>query len=300
MFHFVENCAKLLTPYNLQDRLGYDPYTRNDNKNSAMYDVAKLLGCENLVAKAVPMVVVNGDRVIKGTFMEHAEGSDRANPQTDDLILNIDPKVAMYNKNLYRDLADMQVIDYICGNIDRHKQNMIYKTEKTDDGIVKITGITAIDNDASFPERDLKEGEFAFTPDNPPRIYRPENFRYVNRKTANIILNLTREQLETALRGHNLKPKAIEKAWQRTQEVQAALLEMQKNNITFVEDMEEAVSTAYAYAEEGDIVALSPASASFDRYKNFELRGKHFKELVSKIGQVDGLSAEELWPDYKI
>ena len=239
VFHFVENCAKLLTPYNLQDRLGYDPYTRNDNKNSAMYDVAKLLGCENLVAKAVPMVVVNGDRVIKGTFMEHAEGSDLANPQSDDLILNIDPKVAMYNKNLYRDLADMQVIDYICGNIDRHKQNMIYKTEKTDDGIVKITGITAIDNDASFPERDLKEGEFAFTPDNPPRIYRPENFRYVNRKTANIILNLTREQLETALRGHNLKPKAIEKAWQRTQEVQAALLEMQKNNITFVEDMEE-------------------------------------------------------------
>ncbi|MBQ5356977.1 MAG: hypothetical protein IIU57_01965 [Oscillospiraceae bacterium] len=62
----------------------------------------------------------------------------------------------------------------------------------------------------------------------------------------------------------------------------------------------EAVSTAYAYAEEGDIVTLSPASASFDRYKNFEIRGKHFKELVSKIGQVDGLSAEELWPDYKI
>ncbi|MBQ5356976.1 MAG: UDP-N-acetylmuramoyl-L-alanine--D-glutamate ligase, partial [Oscillospiraceae bacterium] len=68
----------------------------------------------------------------------------------------------------------------------------------------------------------------------------------------------------------------------------------------FVEDMEEAVSTAYAYAEEGDIVTLSPASASFDRYKNFEIRGKHFKELVSKIGQVEGLSAEELWPDYKI
>ncbi|MBQ2899373.1 MAG: hypothetical protein IJE28_06480, partial [Oscillospiraceae bacterium] len=67
----------------------------------------------------------------------------------------------------------------------------------------------------------------------------------------------------------------------------------------FVGDMEEAVSTAYAYAEEGDIVALSPASASFDRYKNFEIRGKHFKELVSKIGQVDGISAEELWPEYK-
>ena len=35
---------KLLNPYNMVDRLGYDPYTRNDNKNAAMYDVAKLLG----------------------------------------------------------------------------------------------------------------------------------------------------------------------------------------------------------------------------------------------------------------
>ena len=58
--------------------------------------------------------------------------------------------------------------------------------------------------------------------------------------------------------------------------------------------MEEAVATAYGYAEAGDIVTLSPASASFDRYKNFELRGKHFKELVSKLGQLDGIPVEEL------
>lgn len=64
--------------------------------------------------------------------------------------------------------------------------------------------------------------------------------------------------------------------------------------IIFTENLEEAISTAYAYAEDGDIVTLSPASASFDRYKNFELRGKHFKELVSKIGQLDGIPVEEL------
>ena len=64
--------------------------------------------------------------------------------------------------------------------------------------------------------------------------------------------------------------------------------------IIFVEDMEEAVATAYGYAETGDIVTLSPASASFDRYKNFEIRGKHFKELVGKLGQLDGIPVEEL------
>ena len=47
--------------------------------------------------------------------------------------------------------------------------------------------------------------------------------------------------------------------------------------------MEEAVALARQEAGEGDIVSLSPASASFDRYKNFELRGRHYKELVMAL-----------------
>ena len=33
----------------------------------------------------------------------------------------------------------------------------------------------------------------------------------------------------------------------------------------------------------GDVVLFSPASASFDLFKNFEERGKKFKEIVQKI-----------------
>ena len=36
-------------------------------------------------------------------------------------------------------------------------------------------------------------------------------------------------------------------------------------------------------AGEGDGVSLSPASASFDLYPGFEARGRHFKELVSRL-----------------
>ena len=36
-------------------------------------------------------------------------------------------------------------------------------------------------------------------------------------------------------------------------------------------------------AVSGDIVALSPACASFDAYPNFVARGKHFKELVNNL-----------------
>ncbi len=50
-----------------------------------------------------------------------------------------------------------------------------------------------------------------------------------------------------------------------------------------VNSMEEAVETARKCAVSGDIVTLSPASASFDSYKNFEERGRHYKSIVNSL-----------------
>ena len=50
-----------------------------------------------------------------------------------------------------------------------------------------------------------------------------------------------------------------------------------------VENMEEAVETAHRLAQKGDVVSLSPASASFDLYPNFAARGNHFKQLVNAL-----------------
>ena len=47
--------------------------------------------------------------------------------------------------------------------------------------------------------------------------------------------------------------------------------------------MAEAVKTAHDNAAEGDIVSLTPACASFDMYRMFEERGKHFKQLVNAL-----------------
>ena len=53
--------------------------------------------------------------------------------------------------------------------------------------------------------------------------------------------------------------------------------------IVIVNDMQEAVLTAHKLASQGDIVSLSPACASFDMYRMFEERGKHFKQLVNEL-----------------
>ena len=47
--------------------------------------------------------------------------------------------------------------------------------------------------------------------------------------------------------------------------------------------MKEAVEIAFRLANEDDVVLLSPACASFDLFKNYEERGKQFKEAVKNL-----------------
>ena len=48
-------------------------------------------------------------------------------------------------------------------------------------------------------------------------------------------------------------------------------------------DFESAVRAAAAAAQEGDVVLMSPASAAFDQFKNFMVRGEFFKKLVREL-----------------
>ena len=57
----------------------------------------------------------------------------------------------------------------------------------------------------------------------------------------------------------------------------------EKVEICYVENMGEAVKLANKKAKQGDIVLLSPASASFDAFKNFAERGNKFKEFVKGL-----------------
>jgi len=68
--------------------------------------------------------------------------------------------------------------------------------------------------------------------------------------------------------------------------IKAAVLaaaEPEKPEIFEYTDFEEAVRGAAALAGAGDVVILSPASASFDLFKNFMERGERFRAIVHSI-----------------
>jgi UDP-N-acetylmuramoylalanine--D-glutamate ligase len=48
-------------------------------------------------------------------------------------------------------------------------------------------------------------------------------------------------------------------------------------------ELEAAVRDAFADAEDGEVVLLSPACASYDQFESFEERGARFRELVEAL-----------------
>jgi UDP-N-acetylmuramoylalanine--D-glutamate ligase len=63
----------------------------------------------------------------------------------------------------------------------------------------------------------------------------------------------------------------------------AKLLEERGVAVTRSETLENAVERAAADSQEGEVVLLSPACASFDQFRDFEARGDAFKALVGAL-----------------
>ena len=59
--------------------------------------------------------------------------------------------------------------------------------------------------------------------------------------------------------------------------------EGEKPEIIDCADFTSAVQAAVAAAESGDVVLMSPASAAFDQFKNFMVRGNYFKKMIMEL-----------------
>jgi len=84
---------------------------------------------------------------------------------------------------------------------------------------------------------------------------------------AAVLTGATAEKIYDAITAHPMYEEKVQSGFTLTK------------NASF----EGAVTDARKIANAGDTVILSPASASFDMFKNFEERGRYFKELVNSF-----------------
>lgn len=186
---------------------------RIDSRNSAVSTMADLLGMPNIVARSRPMKIVNANGVEQeGCFMELAKGYD---------VKNLPPQAAGINQRAlqgtngmgFRDLANLQILDYLCGNVDRHAANFTYQFDKKG----KFCGVQGFDNDCAFGLLSMgnREGH--------NRMVGTADMRAIPRSTYERIMRLDPPMLKYALRGFGLSEQELNCAAERLNDLQTAL-----------------------------------------------------------------------------
>ncbi len=165
---------------------------------SAMTDVAMELGYPDLLANSYRLTLSRNGEQIPGVFIEAAdlETVDKSKWRIDDPIFEM-PENEFDNPKFLKSLADLQILDYLCGNIDRHKGNFFVRQDISDPEKPHLIGVQGIDNDLSFGV--VFGGE--------QQLARQENLMVISSEMAEAILKLTDNKLKEIMKKNGIKDK---------------------------------------------------------------------------------------------
>lgn len=200
--------------------IGFHEGDRLADRSGAMSDVADALGYPDLLVKSRRVTVKKGDKEIPGIMMDAAG----PNMLDTDKLPNGHPffnlAVSEFdNKELLSSLADLQILDYLCANTDRHASNFFLKMDYSDPELPKILGVQGIDNDNSFGS--LKKGGIS-------RLPSAENLKVITGKMADAIKDMKPEKLEEILQPYNFRKDQISAAKTRLKTLQDMIKEYEK------------------------------------------------------------------------
>ena len=253
--------------------LGMNHGDNIDKRNSAMSGIAHLLGKDDMLAKSRPMTIkqnINGKtEIVTGTFMEFAKGKDFYN-----LPIN-DEARDFTNKNFEtpagkRALANLQILDFICGNVDRHPGNMFYDFDPVTH---ELRGVQGIDNDASFTTKKLGPNDYN------QKMMGINKMKVIDAEMALVVSKLEEGPFKATLQGYGLKANEIDAAWDRTKELQEAI---SKNNVYNPEE-----KFKYERPKEGSKIIIVPHDA-WDKISLQDLNrgGKNIFDMVDGITEM--------------
>lgn len=209
IYHLSENqltsMKETLNPAGIKKKPGASTINTT-RRNVATSRVAALLGLQDLVARSETVEIFDkkSEQTIRGNMMESARGNLDLKKFGDDMKKG-KRSMPKLGGTVQRELMSLQVLDVLCGQVDRHVGNiMITIKQGTGQNTDEITGVSAFDNDAAFGMNlDVSTVKHQLKHDR--RVYDPKTgdlvIPYMDAALAERILNLRPAVLGFALNG---------------------------------------------------------------------------------------------------
>ncbi len=207
--------ATAMNAHSFMERSGIHEGDYIAERAAAMSDVAAALGYPELLVGSRRVTVKYGDKEVSGVMMDPA-GADLVDPSSispGHPFFDMDP--TQYDgKEMLSSLADLQVIDYLCGNTDRHGHNFFMRMDFSEPEKPKLLGVQGIDNDGSFG--DFKRGGVL-------KLAKSENLKIITPKMADAVSNMKEEQLQSILSPYQLSEAQVNAAKYRLKQLQSMI-----------------------------------------------------------------------------
>ena len=266
---YINSYAKAENELGINEEIGISPDAKMDKRNSAMSMVADLIGCGKLIANSRNLQVMDTStgKIYGGTFMEKAKGCDRNSVNTEDLekFNQLSPSKIENSLQLKKDIANLQILDWICGNGDRHSGNILYKID--DDG--NLVGLVGIDNDTSFGDKDHNHNLSGIN---------LENMVAIPEETAQKIMDMNKESFKIMLYGYDLSATEVNKALDR----------LEKLKVKLTTDAEYYKDKPMGYVEAGRIKTVSDEEMNkLSMYCNLAYGGRYPADKEQEQGLKD-------------
>ena len=197
---------KAYNHYGISKGIGINENARVNRRNAALSKLAELLGCGDVIAGAEDIRIKINGKYVKGTFMKEAVGEDINKINKDSKLLKATPLSGM-GLELKKQIASLQIIDFLAGNPDRHGGNMLYYFVEGEDGAAYLKTITGIDNDSAFGSNPYETIGMSSV--------KLSAMKVIPKELSDRIMNLDKAALKQMLYGFDLTTREINNAISR-------------------------------------------------------------------------------------
>lgn len=217
---YIDDFSKMHLANALNDEQGIHVGCYQDKRNSAMSFMADELGLGNIICRSGNVHIKYKDggktHTVQGTAMKKARGIDIHTSEMKMNVLKMSLS-SLENPELIRQVAGLQVLDFLCGNADRHTANFSYDVDENGN----LLGIQGFDNDSSLGSK------FRATSRNGRKVDIP-NFKIIPESVADKIMEMDSNDLKYMLHGFDLDAEEIQGALDRLELLKAAVTDSRK------------------------------------------------------------------------